>query len=241
MSQRAFAPDATPHRWMTLGAASRFLGVDDSTLRAWADAGRIGAFRTPGGHRRFARDELDAFLRRSRPALQAHPSKLIPHQGTRLLVGSSGRRVRREGWYAAIDAPTSAAMREICQQLMRALAGYLTGGRHRRTHLEDGARAGTALGVQVATVQLTPAAATRAFVFFRALLTDAVATNASVPPDQRVRSIGQMDTFLNHVLTRMMEAYERQRANLASSSAGTSRGSPAGAPRASGRGRNTDH
>lgn len=45
-------------RWLTLGQASRVLGVSESTLRRWADAGTIRSFRTPGGHRRFAAGEL---------------------------------------------------------------------------------------------------------------------------------------------------------------------------------------
>ena len=31
-------------------------------MRKWSDGGRLPAFYTPGGHRRFRRDDLDAFL-----------------------------------------------------------------------------------------------------------------------------------------------------------------------------------
>lgn len=47
--------------WMTVGQAARYLGVSEPTLRKWTDDGRIPVFRTPGGHRRYLRDELDAF------------------------------------------------------------------------------------------------------------------------------------------------------------------------------------
>lgn len=40
-------------RPLSLGPASRLLGVDPDTLRRWADEGRIEAFTTAGGHRRF--------------------------------------------------------------------------------------------------------------------------------------------------------------------------------------------
>lgn len=53
--------------WLTLGRAARYLGVAQSTLRAWSDDGRVPAFYTPGGHRRFRRPDLDAFLERSGP------------------------------------------------------------------------------------------------------------------------------------------------------------------------------
>jgi excisionase family DNA binding protein len=56
--------------WLTLGQAARFLGVAQSTIRKWSDQGRVPAFYTPGGHRRFRRADLDAFLARSGPGRQ---------------------------------------------------------------------------------------------------------------------------------------------------------------------------
>ncbi|MDE2801655.1 MAG: helix-turn-helix domain-containing protein, partial [Chloroflexota bacterium] len=52
----------TSGRWVSLGGACRMLGVNESTLRNWADQGVIRAFRTPGGHRRFLREDLVAAM-----------------------------------------------------------------------------------------------------------------------------------------------------------------------------------
>jgi excisionase family DNA binding protein len=48
--------------WLTLGQAAAYLGAAQSTVRKWADGGRLPTFYTPGGHRRFRRADLDAFL-----------------------------------------------------------------------------------------------------------------------------------------------------------------------------------
>jgi excisionase family DNA binding protein len=53
--------EVTPE-WLTLGEAARYLGVAQSTVRKWADMGRVETFKTPGGHRRFRRDDLDRFM-----------------------------------------------------------------------------------------------------------------------------------------------------------------------------------
>ena len=54
--------------WLTLGQAAKYLGVAQSTMRKWSDLGRVSAFYTPGGHRRYRRSDLDQFLDRSGPA-----------------------------------------------------------------------------------------------------------------------------------------------------------------------------
>lgn len=68
---------------LALGEASRLLGVDPDTLRRWADEGRVNAFTTPGGHRRFERRALERLMaaRRTGPpgglaSLGATPDRL---------------------------------------------------------------------------------------------------------------------------------------------------------------------
>jgi len=46
-------------RWLSLGPASLLLGIDPDTLRRWADEGRVAAWTTPGGHRRFDRAAIE--------------------------------------------------------------------------------------------------------------------------------------------------------------------------------------
>lgn len=72
--------------WLTLGQAARYLGVAQSTMRKWSDGGRLPAFYTPGGHRRFRRGDLDAFLSGSRG--------LPPEGSPRVLVVDDDDRLR---------------------------------------------------------------------------------------------------------------------------------------------------
>jgi excisionase family DNA binding protein len=75
-------PAAVSSRWLSLGPASRMVGVDPDTLRRWADEGRIEAYVTPGGHRRFDRRTIEALIATRRPgsrplaSLGASPERL---------------------------------------------------------------------------------------------------------------------------------------------------------------------
>ena len=73
--------------WLTLGQAARFLGVAQSTIRKWSDQGRVPAFYTPGGHRRYRRTDLESFLDRSGPGGK-------PKSGPLVLIVDDDEKVR---------------------------------------------------------------------------------------------------------------------------------------------------
>lgn len=45
--------------------------VSLETVSRWADAGKLAHFRTPGGHYRFRREDVEAFLRPVNPTAEA--------------------------------------------------------------------------------------------------------------------------------------------------------------------------
>src|SRR3989304_5655309 len=70
----------SPSDWLSVGAASRRLGVDPDTLRRWAGGGRIESFTTPGGPRRFSGRAIDRLASertapRDRPPIRLGPSR----------------------------------------------------------------------------------------------------------------------------------------------------------------------
>ena len=73
------------------------VGVDPDTLRRWADEGRIEAYVTPGGHRRFDRETIEALVssrrsgRRPLASLGATPERLT-RAYRRSYVGDSTAR-----------------------------------------------------------------------------------------------------------------------------------------------------
>lgn len=46
----------------SISEAARYLGVFPLTLRNWEKKEKIKPFRTPGGHRRFRKSELDKII-----------------------------------------------------------------------------------------------------------------------------------------------------------------------------------
>ena len=67
--------------WLRLKETAALLGVSLNTLRRWSDAGKIISYRSPGGHRRFRRSDVERLL-----AGQATPGT-PPSAGTPSVTG----------------------------------------------------------------------------------------------------------------------------------------------------------
>lgn len=47
---------------LTPSDVAAIFGVTTGTVGQWADDGKLPSFKTPGGHRRFRKADVDAFL-----------------------------------------------------------------------------------------------------------------------------------------------------------------------------------
>jgi excisionase family DNA binding protein len=121
-------------QWIGLSEASRLLGVAPATLRRWSDDGRIRAFTTPGGHRRFARASLERLLpseRARRPTLA-----VAGVTGARI-----ARRYRAKGRAAAKDLTWVLALSDEQRSLFRERGRTLAEGLLLYLDAEDAATA----------------------------------------------------------------------------------------------------
>lgn len=118
---RSSAPD-----WVGLGEASRILGVAPGTLRRWSDTGRVRAFTTPGGHRRFRRSALEQLVPReaaSRPSLVR--AGVTTSRLARAYRAEARVAARQMPWLVALDEEQRGWFREHGRQLAAALLGHL--------------------------------------------------------------------------------------------------------------------
>jgi len=60
-------------RLMNVGHAASYLGVSQASLRNWSDQGKVPVYRTPGGQRRYLREDLERVVHswREEPATSA--------------------------------------------------------------------------------------------------------------------------------------------------------------------------
>lgn len=198
------------------------LGVHPSTLRQWADSGKVYTVRTPGGHRRFAESDIRALL---------EPEPLQP-SGVQLLVESALGRTRlevgagalaKQDWYHHFDEASKAEHRALGRDLLSMLRRYLAcpeagaepGGpqsSERAQILREARELGRAYGWRNRGRQLSLSDSVRAFQVFQSILLEGVLQmSEAVGVQANINLVGtyhQINDFNNAVLLAMIEAYE---------------------------------
>jgi excisionase family DNA binding protein len=200
-----------PAVWLTLHEVSAQLGVAPSTVRRWADAGRIPARRTEGGHRRFDPAAVRA-LRASLapvPAHHAHPAG--PPTIGQLAV--STKRLGQQPWHAHFAAASvGEEMRGLGQRLLGLLIQYLVWQGDNSRFLHDGRQMGARYGQIARDAGISMRDTVQAFLYFRgtfwrtALQMPAVTQASDVAEVMRIAE--RIDHFMNEVLLSTISAYE---------------------------------
>ena len=163
-----------------MGEASRYLEVNEATLRQWADNGYLSVYRTPGGHRRFLRDDVTALANGAEsspdPVRGTSPSSI---SGGASREGNALRRIRRrlhqdtvarQPWYQSIDEDGRVRMRLFGRQLLSLLMQENPAGRRRQRALEESVVMGREYGSEMAGRGVTLKDTIEAFVFFRTMV-----------------------------------------------------------------------
>lgn len=159
--------------WLTLRDACRLLDVSDTTLRQWADAGHLRVYRTPGGHRRFLRSDVDSLTTQARQPTE--PAQDDSGEGPalrRIRRRLSQNSVTRQPWFRSTEPEGNDRMRLFGRRLLSLLLQE-PGSRRRRQELLDEARIlGQEYGAEMLERNVTLTETVEAFFFFRTMVFD---------------------------------------------------------------------
>lgn len=208
--------EVTEHvaNWLSLQQASELLGVHPATLRQWADQGRVRVFRTPGGHRRFAEEDVRSLIAKpaGEPQRASGVQVLVQSALGRTRLEVTGGRLVDEPWYRQFDEVNKARHRELGRELMNLLMRYLVlngeGEEGQRIEILKQARQiGHSYGTLAHLEGLSLTDAMRAFLFFRDFLQESVIQGQQIASDP-IALVRQINRYVNEVLLAMVHAFE---------------------------------
>ena len=196
--------------WLSLGEAATSLGVHPSTARSWANQGMLPAHRTPGGHRRFRKRDVDLQLDKKREDSGLEASTVVQSilRTARLTIGEGA--LESEAWYQKLDDDSRHQYRLSGRSLVQGLVNHLYGD-------GDGMEAeARSLGYEYASrgrrSGLSSVEAAHAFQFFRTMVMDSVldAYESAAPcsPQTWTMMVRKMNTFSDLIIITLLETYD---------------------------------
>ena len=209
-------------RWLSLGPASQLLGVDPDTLRRWADEGRVDAWTTPGGHRRFDRAVLERLAAdrgerpvRSLSTLGASPARMERVYRRHYATEPRSRSQQAAPTTPAVDAERDAYRRDGRQLIARLIAFLDARPGDMRTRARLEAEASAVVDDQAARLARSGASLTEAvsrFVVARQpFLTELaqLGRRRSMDPVRLADLYGDASALLDRLLLRFIETHQR--------------------------------
>ena len=197
-----------------MGAVSRVLGITEATLRQWADRGRLPVYRTPGGHRRFLREDVEALMQDTSGGLPAvHEWDNDPEDLALQTIRHKLSQIdpAQQTWMESFQADGRDRMRLFGRRLLSLLLQNRVNGSVRRKGeaLSETHMLGLEYGSEMAGRGVPLTDAVQAFLFFRQAVVEAV------QPEQ----LRQVIEISDGVLMGLMEAYN-SRLELVAATAG---------------------
>ena len=200
--------------WLNLSEVASMLGVHPSTVRSWSDQGHLPAHRTQGGHRRFRRNEVELWIQthRNEGVDEGHLVMQAALQNIRVQVSEG--TLENESWYQKLDEEARIQYRRSGRALLQGLMDALaTDGDYDTSEARS-------LGFEYASRGwrrgLSAAEASRAFLFFRNVLLEAMLSTYEEATIQSpkawseiFRKIYQVTDQIQIVLLETYEAYQK--------------------------------
>ena len=205
-------PDSRATRWITLGQACKLLGVNESTLRRWADAGHVRSFRTPGGHRRFSEDDLRVLMAGQMPPT-AEPYNAISNLALARIRRrlQRGRGTQSAHWYSNLSDEDRETMRPLGRRLVTLISEYLARGSNRPHLLDEAREIAHEYGTLLVRDGLSLRDAIEGFTFFRKTLDETAMEEAQkndLTLDQAIELWELLTNLGDQVLVSIAESYE---------------------------------
>ncbi len=159
---------------VSISEASQLLGVSETALRQWTDEGKIKAFITPGGHRRYARAELKKFTG-SHPRMLGIKDLVIELEDTvQLLRETSRTSLNSTSWYNKLNGESKECLAHLGRQLLNLIIKYITEPSKREETIQLTRDAGHNLGATLAKLELPLTDSVKVFTLHRGPIMNAV-------------------------------------------------------------------
>jgi excisionase family DNA binding protein len=199
---------------LSISEASQLIGVSETTLRQWTDEGKIKAFITPGGHRRYYRLDLKRFIGSHSKAIGMKDLAFELEDTARILRETPKASLSATPWYSNLDEKTKTYLAHLGRQLLDLIIKYITVPARREDTAKLIRETGNNLGDTLAKLELPLTDSVEAFLLHRDPIMNAVAhliKKREAYAGRVVVAIPMVAHALDEALLALIAAHQRHR------------------------------
>jgi len=196
---------------LELAEAAELLGVHPSTLRRWADSGKIPYTRTLSGRRRFLRTALEnARGEMNQPSPVTKPEQFESKTLNLARQRTSDLSNRPEDWTAHLSEDQRLLFRYSGQRLLGLMMQFISRGDSGEKFLSEGRNVARDYGQICYRAGLSIAQTAEAFLYFRRSILESVQATSGLggPDDQDSQRVFlRTIDFFDALLVATMDSY----------------------------------
>ena len=199
---------------LTISEASHMLGVTEVTLRQWTDEGKVRAFITPGGHRRYPKDELLKLIGTHRHGVKEMIEKMELTPSLHLQIAQE--KFAQTSWYRNLDVDSRRQLGGYGRKILNLAIAYVAKPRKRDETLKLAQELGYELGKKLASLGLSLSDSLEAFLWHRSPGMNVIAgltKGGGALSRGVVNLIPSVNHLLDEILLSLVKAYQDYRDN----------------------------
>ncbi|MBI2852402.1 MAG: helix-turn-helix domain-containing protein [Chloroflexi bacterium] len=211
---------------LSIREASQILGVSEVTLRQWTDEGKIKAFITPGGHRRYSRTELRKLLS-SQTKMHGIKDLVSELEGSVDVHREISRKaIEHTSWYGQLTPESQEQLGQLGRGILNLIIRYINDPSRREATIELTRGVGHDLGKMLAELGLPLTTSVEAFILHR----DPIINAATQLMKKRegftgrvVEAIPMVAHIMDEALVSLVAAHQQNRKEINGDSKGGTR------------------
>ena len=196
---------------VSISEASRILGVSEATLRLWTDDGRIKAFVTPGGHRRYSRNDLRRFagLQSKVHGVKDLMTEMEHAAGLQREIAQSAFPATM--WHDKISPESRQKLAGCGRRMLNVILRYITEPAKREETVGLAREVGRDFGSELAALGLPLSDALEAFLLHRTPFVDAITNlmkGREMLNEKAVEAVPMVTRVMDEALLSLVASYQ---------------------------------
>ena len=152
---------------LNISEASHILGVSEAALRQWTDEGKIKAFITPGGHRRYSRAYLKKFMSSHQKTLGIKDLVIELEDTARLHREIAQTSLSTTPWFNKLNQESQEHLADLSRSMLNLIIRYITEPSKRDETIQLARDVGRGFGETLAKLELPLTDSVEAFIVHR--------------------------------------------------------------------------